>query len=353
MKIDIESNLGRLTYARKNYVEGSECKLLDKDGNTSIFVSEIKGELSMDNIGIYTSWVYVYHNESKQWADIIKEEFDLTTTDGRLDYAKKHYPIGTKYIPVCHSKNICTSTSEPKVWNVTSIECGDGFIYHYGKWADIIKEEEFDMNTDEGRLAYSRKNYPIGTKVISLFHKGNLELIIESDNFSSARTDGIHVSAKKGDGTPTSLFAVIYENGKWAEIIKEEVDMKTQELTRKGLKEIHEVACQAWKDTLKKWGKRNPLENYIELTQEEVNSMFQASDEEQKSILLKYLKQDSIKDLISNIDADELSIITNKLIKVRIGGEYEKLGFTLNDSYGWSIKEDKFGFTCLIPTKKK
>ena len=287
MKIDMESNLGRLAYARKNYVEGSECKLLDKDGNTSIFVSEIKGELSIDNIGIYTSWGYVYHNESKQWAD-------------------------------------------------------------------IIKEEEFDMNTEEGKLAYVKKYYPIGTKVISLYHKGNLELIISSTNFIPARRNGIQVDAKTRVGTPTSLLAVIYENGKWAEIIKEETDMKTQKLSRKGLKEIHSVACPNWKDVLEHYGSRNPLEDYIELTQEEVNNMFKACIGEQLPIVSKYLKQDDDGFLdFDNIIGSHYMFKGKQLIDKRCFGKYEKNSFYLNNDYNWEITKDEHEELCLIPTKKK
>ena len=287
-EFDMESNLGRLAYARKNYVEGSECKLLDKDGDTDIFVTEIKGELSIDNIGIYTScgYGYVYHNESKQWAD-------------------------------------------------------------------IIKEEEFDMNTEEGKLAYAKKYYTIGTKVISLYHEGNLELIISSTNFKPARTNGIQASAKKGDGTPTSLLAVIYENGKWADIIKEETNTEKQKLSRQGLKEIHGVACPNWKDVLEQYGSRNPLEDYIELSQEEVNNMFNACTKDQLPIVSKYLKQDDGSVGLSFINNKKLLEESYDIIGIIGTGDYAHKSFWLTDRYNWEIKKDSKGQLCLIPTKKK
>jgi hypothetical protein len=47
--------------------------------------------------------------------------------------------------------------------------------------------------------------------------------------------------------------------------------METQKLSRKGLKEIHSVACTTWKTNLENYSKRNTLEDYIELTNIEVN----------------------------------------------------------------------------------
>lgn len=129
-------------------------------------------------------------------------------------------------------------------------------------------------------------------------------------------------------------------------------EIKTQKLTRKGLKEIHSVACSNWKNTLEEYGRRNPLEDYVEFSQREVEAIFKACTPEQLPIVSKYLKH-SVKHLIKDIDDDELRRITNRLIKVRVGGEYEYSSFTLNDSFDWEIKEDDFGYKCLVPTRKK
>ena len=62
-----------------------------------------------------------------------------------LDYAKEHYPIGTKYIPVGESKKsgkISTSDIEPRMWGGVHIECGEGIIYHNGRWAEIVKNTQ-------------------------------------------------------------------------------------------------------------------------------------------------------------------------------------------------------------------
>ncbi len=161
-----------------------------------------------------------------------------------------------------------------------------------------LPEEEFDMTTNEGRLAYIKKHYP----------------------------------------------------NTWAKIIKEdpkqeEKVMETQKLSRQGLKEIHSVACSNWKGKLQGMGIRNPLEDYIELTQEEVDNMFKACTENQLPIVSKYLKQDDGSVDLSNGD--------NGLIAVRLDYEYANKSFWLSPSYDWDIKEDSFGYKCLIPTKKK
>ena len=168
-----------------------------------------------------------------------------------------------------------------------------------------LPEEEFDltypiydMTTNEGRMAYIKKHYP----------------------------------------------------NTWASIIKEdpkqeEKVMETQKLSRQGLKEIHGVACSYWKGKLQGMGRRNPLEDYIELTQEEVDTIFKACTKEQLPIVSKYLKQDD-----GNVD---LSNGYNGLIAVRLDCEYANKSFWLSPSYDWDIKEDSSGYKCLIPTKKK
>jgi hypothetical protein len=165
-----------------------------------------------------------------------------------------------------------------------------------------LPKEEFDLTTNEGRLAYAmayaKKHYP------------------------------------------NNRAKIIKEDPK-----QEEKVMETQKLSRQGLKEIHGVACSYWKGKLQGMGIRNPLEDYIELTQEEVDNMFKACTKEQLPIVSKYLKQDDGSVDLSNGD--------NGLIAVRLDYEYANKSFWLSPSYDWDIKEDSFGYKCLIPTKKK
>ena len=210
-----------------------------------------------------------------------------------------------------------------------------------------LPKDEFDLTTDKGRLAYARKHYPIGTRYIPLYRCGErYNTIIGTINYNIiTQTNG---NLEGGNG-------FIYANGNWAEIIKENKNMNTQKLSRKGLKEIHSVACSAWKTILEDYGKRNPLEDYIELTQEEVNEMFNACTKEQLPIVSKYLKQDDGSVDVTKFTVARSGIGDNNyyIIRDREHGEFSKKSFLLSDRYNWEIKKDELGQLCLIPTKKK
>jgi hypothetical protein len=207
-------------------------------------------------------------------------------------------------------------------------------------------KHEFDMNTDEGRLAYAKKHYPVGTKYKSLY--SGQELIVGSyDGHLCLQSEGIW-----------SVYNP--STNEWAEIIEdkqEEKVMETQKLSREGLKEIHSVACPNWKDVLAHYGARNPLENYIELTQDEVDKMFKACTKEQLPIVSKYLKQDDSSVDVTKFKVEGKGILDDNkssyIIRDREMGKYRKKSFLLSQWYDWEIKEDELGFLCLIPTKKK
>ena len=143
---------------------------------------------------------------------------------------------------------------------------------------------------------------------------------------------------------------------KMDKILKEETNMNTQKLSRKGLKEIHSVACPNWKLILEGWGsRRNPLENYIELMKKEVDRIFNACTKEQLPIVSKYLKpyDDGSVDL-SKIACEVYLDSQQVMIEIRNRYEYCDKAFWLNDVYfNWEIKKDSNDNLCLIPTKKK
>jgi len=200
----------------------------------------------------------------------------------------------------------------------------------------------YDMSTNEGRLAYAKKYYPIGTEFLNT--RGEWRKVIGIPKIYEGTTIEIHATGKHSE----LIFRpnIYSEKHGWCEIIKqEEKVMETQKLSRQGLKEIHSVACSSWKTTLEQFGRRNPLEDYIELTQEEVDGMFKACTENQLPIVSKYLKQDD-----GSVD---LSNGYNGLIAVRLTCEYANKSFCLSPSYDWEIKKDRSGYECLIPTKKK
>jgi hypothetical protein len=129
--------------------------------------------------------------------------------------------------------------------------------------------------------------------------------------------------------------------------------METQKLSRAGLKEIHSVACSSWKSSLELLGASNPLEDYIELNQDQIDAMFKACTSSQLPIVSKYLKQDD-----GSVDLSEITgVLSSKnnlgLIALRLVGDYSNNAFWLNDRYNWEIKKDNHGVVCLIPTKKK
>ena len=211
------------------------------------------------------------------------------------------------------------------------------------RFAAIIKTpEEFDMNTREGRLAYAKKHYPIGTIIKSIHSDKVFKLIEEPRNYMKTT-----IVAESSNGC-----ANIYHGGKWAEIIKEE-EMETQRLSRQGLKEIHSVACSNWKVVLERYGANSPLEDYIELTQEQVNNMFKACTKEQLPIVSKYLKQDDGSVDVTKFKGAIIDDIGTNIISNRYYGIYRDKSFWLNDRFNWEIKIDSDGKTCLIPTKKK
>jgi len=150
-------------------------------------------------------------------------------------------------------------------------------------------------------------------------------------------------------------ITVKYENGKFIEV-KEERIMETQKLSRQDLKEIHSVACSEWKQKLVTYVTRKPLEDYIELTQEEVNQMFDACTKEQLPIVSKYLKKEDDGSVdVTEFNTNMHGFCDNNyyVIRDRQHGSYSKKSFLLSSQYNWEIKKDELGELCLIPTKKK
>jgi hypothetical protein len=300
---------------------------------------------------------------SSAWSNTSFVESDLSEF---LEEANKRYPMGSRYVSLggdpdgIKGRGVSSVEYEAKIWyyndELRGIDMGNYVVYNFciDKWAEIINDQvdteetlieaEFDLTTDDGRLAYARKYYPIGTKYIPI-----LPIVVSGETYDSIITSEykprIWVSDRGcNNGIEVSNIGLIYYEGtnKWAEIIKEETNMGTQKLSRKGLKEIHSVACATWKTNLENYSKRNTLEDYIELTNIEVNHIFNSCTKEQLPIVSKYLKQDD-----GSVD------VTNVSINIRVGGEYENKAFALHEDYNWEIKKDSFGFLCLIPTKKK
>jgi len=67
--------------------------------------------------------------------------------------------------------------------------------------------------------------------------------------------------------------------------------MEKQIISIENLKQIHDVACDNWKTKLVDYAKRDPFQLEIELTQTEVDEMFNASDVNQTKLLNKFFSR--------------------------------------------------------------
>ena len=65
--------------------------------------------------------------------------------------------------------------------------------------------------------------------------------------------------------------------------------MKTQSISKENLKKIYDVACPSWQAKLEGYAKREPFSSEVGFTSAEVNEMFEASDDKQTKVLVKYL----------------------------------------------------------------
>jgi hypothetical protein len=96
-----------------------------------------------------------------------------------------------------------------------------------------------------------------------------------------------------------------------------------QIIAKENLKKIYDVACSTWKEKLTQYAIRNPFGNEVELTSNEVNEMFDASDEKQTKILNKFLKRDNgVMGIVTSYETacDSLGVKPNKNVT-----PYEKL----------------------------
>jgi hypothetical protein len=96
-----------------------------------------------------------------------------------------------------------------------------------------------------------------------------------------------------------------------------------QIIAKENLKKIYDVACSTWKEKLTQYAIRNPFGNEVELTSDEVNEMFDASDEKQSKVLNKFLKRDNgVMDNVTSYETacDSLGVKPNKNVT-----PYEKL----------------------------
>jgi len=97
--------------------------------------------------------------------------------------------------------------------------------------------------------------------------------------------------------------------------------METQTISRENLKKIYDVACSGWKTKIEEYAKRNPFNDGIDFTQNEVNEMFNASDDKQKNVSGKIFKHplnvmDKIKSFNDVVLNDEENSTLMSLVKL-------------------------------------
>lgn len=284
-----------------------------------------------------------------------EEEFDMTTNRGRQAYAIKYYPYGTKYRGLDLKGNVLNRVSKvnrtPHYNHDDNIDAGSDWIYihKFNKWAEIINEVKEEEKMETNLLELIRLFPELPTDYAK-------ELVVEALKVKN----GILIDLSKFINTVKNTLTTNYDiipgnlpdnkaDYVWRKIYDfKNKKMETQRLSRQGLKEIHSIACSNWKTVLERYGANSPLEDYIELTQEQVNNMFKACTKEQLPIVSKYLKQDD-----GSVDVKTLHLRDNHLISIRQTGEHKHKAFGLNTDYDWILNFDNEGGLCLIPTKKK
>jgi hypothetical protein len=140
--------------------------------------------------------------------------------------------------------------------------------------------------------------------------------------------------------------------------IKTQPMTKTYQVKKAELEQIHGVACGEWKTRIAELTLRNPFGDCIELTQTEVDNMFAAATESQRPVLVGVFGEPNTEIDLSNASFDGLLLFeragtaSSTMISVRLGGEMKNKAFYLNSKFTWEIKEDAYGETCLVPTRK-
>jgi hypothetical protein len=174
---------------------------------------------------------------------------------------------------------------------------------------------------------------------------------------------GVNLNGKFDFSAYLTRFDTILSLEEWDEIvnskqIKEEVMEKTHTVTRAQLKEIWDVACTAWKDTIVKYANKSAFNDTIELTDNEVYTMFKAATLDQTPVLESIFgKQSKNIDLSTwmrkgNIFVNNSTSFHNALMCIRAGGEFKNNAFILNSDYNWDLVKEPDGYMCLVPTRK-
>lgn len=123
--------------------------------------------------------------------------------------------------------------------------------------------------------------------------------------------------------------------------------MDTITVTKKQLKQIHDIACSDWKIHIENYANRNVFGDEVQLTKGEIEKMFNASDKKQtkvlESIFGEQKKEIDLRSNNINHRVDDIFVFGNSSMKTMeslIGlprNEADKDSFFLNDDYKWEL----------------
>jgi hypothetical protein len=223
-------------------------------------------------------------------------------------------------------------------------------FFEEGTW--ILFESE---RRKESLIEKARRLYPVGTKFRCL-HDCIGGPIASLDEIRLNENIIRWYGGEKGCGC-------IYDAGKWAEIIPEEIkptnmpiaELTQQTISRSNLKAIHSRVCSKWQAVIEDKLKENIFDETISVPKDLLIEAFKEADSDQTKLLLKYFyrpvesKEVTMEEWIEDIKLFRKSC--RELIDVRESGKYGGKAFYLTSDFKWEIKADEYGVQCLIPTK--
>ena len=325
---------------------------IDKDG----IVNNHSSKHDFDTILSLEEWDEIVNPKSKE----LPKSFACINTNQELwdKYIswlnKEHTESFIGYSIACPYYGI---DKDGIVDNHSSKDCFDT-ILSLEEWDEIVNPKSKELPKS---FACKNTNQELWDKYIKWFNTTyNKDIYGDSDVFPYY---GITTNGVYSYHTSIDFFDTILSLEEWDEIVngtetKTEKTMKKYEITRQELKKIHDVACNAWKNTIEIYGIRNPFGNTIKFTQIEVDKMFGAAIPSQIPVLENIFgKQTAEIDLSTGkVDGKILFDInrklTNALMCVRASGKYENIAFILNDEYNWDLVKDTNHQLCLVPTRK-
>lgn len=116
----------------------------------------------------------------------------------------------------------------------------------------------------------------------------------------------------------------------------------THTISKKQLKEIHDVACYDWKSKIKAYASEDPFSDIIAFTEAEVKAMFDTATPEQRvvlrSIFVDYGKNKSIDNLKSDLKYFQADGGTDESLIALEKNSINNNRFWLNSGFTWTLE---------------